>query len=113
MGVHCHAFAGEKEWQGYIDKGKQAYQGGDYKAAVLSFAAALKEAEAFGPGDPRLATSLNGLAEVYRAQGHYTEAEPLYKRALAIWEKAFGPDHPDTKQVRDNLAALHRKMAKP
>ena len=28
-------------------------------------------------------------------QGRYADAEPLYKRALAIDEKALGPDHPD------------------
>jgi hypothetical protein len=37
----------------------------------------------------------NDLAELYRAQGCYGEAEPLYKRDLAITEKARGPDHSD------------------
>jgi len=32
--------------------------------------------------------------EFYRVQGRYAEAEPLYKRALAIYEKALGPEHP-------------------
>ena len=32
---------------------------------------------------------------LYSAQGRYADAEPLYKRALAIREKALGPDHPD------------------
>ena len=31
--------------------------------------------------------SLNYLAELYRAQGRYGDAEPLYKRSLAISEK--------------------------
>jgi hypothetical protein len=34
------------------------------------------------------------LGDLYRAQGRYADAEPLYKRALAIFEKALGPDHP-------------------
>ena len=38
-------------------------------------------------------------AELYRAQGRYAEAEPLYKRSLAIREKALGPDHPDVATV--------------
>ena len=45
--------------------------------------------------NPAVATSLNNLAELYRAQGRYAETEPLHKRALAIGEKALGPDHPD------------------
>ncbi len=47
----------------------------------------LKEAEGFGPQAPRLARSLNDLANLYRAQGKYAEAESLLKRSLTIWEK--------------------------
>jgi tetratricopeptide (TPR) repeat protein len=36
------------------------------------------------------------LAGVYYSQGRYEEAEPLIQRALAINEKALGPDHPVT-----------------
>jgi tetratricopeptide (TPR) repeat protein len=37
-----------------------------------------------------VATYLNNLAELYRTQGKYEEAEPLYKRALVIHEQKFG-----------------------
>lgn len=40
---------------------------------------------------PNVDTSLSSLAELYRAQGQYTKAEPLQQRALAIQEKALGP----------------------
>ncbi len=49
----------------------------------------------WAPTTPMSAQSLNNLAVLYQAQGRYAEAEPLYKRALAIREKALGPDHPD------------------
>ena len=65
-------------------------------------------AEAFGDQDPRFATSLNNLAELYRAQGLYGEAEPLYKRALSIVEKALGPAHADVGQSLNNLAGLYQ-----
>lgn len=42
----------------------------------------------------------------YRAQ--YAAAEPLYKRALAVYEKVLGPEHPDTAAVLNNLANLYR-----
>jgi tetratricopeptide (TPR) repeat protein len=45
---------------------------------------------------------------LHRAQGHYAEAEPLYKRALAIAEKALGPDHPNVGTTLNNLAELYR-----
>ena len=44
----------------------------------------------------------------YGAQGRYAEAEPLYKRALAIREKALGPDHPDVSYSALGLARLER-----
>ena len=78
--------------------GATASQRGQYEEALRRLELALKEAEAFGEQDPRYATTLNNLASVYEAQGRYAQAEPLYKRALAIREKALGPDHPDVAQ---------------
>jgi hypothetical protein len=51
---------------------------------------------------------LNNLAELYRAQGAYAKAEPLYARALAIDEKAFGASHPKDAVDLNNLAGLYR-----
>ena len=45
-------------------------------------------------------------------QGRYAEAEPLYKRALAIREKALGPEHPDVATSLENYAALLRETAR-
>ncbi len=42
-----------------------------------------------------MARCLNNPALLDNAQGKYIEAEPLVKRALAIFEKALGPEHPD------------------
>ncbi len=55
---------------------------------------------------PNVASSLNNLAELYRAQGLYDQAEPLYKRALAIGEKVLGPDHPNTLTILRNYVNL-------
>jgi tetratricopeptide (TPR) repeat protein len=43
-----------------------------------------------GTDHPDVATSLNNLALLYSTTGKYSEAEPLYKRALEISEKALG-----------------------
>jgi hypothetical protein len=39
-----------------------------------------------GADHPSVATGLNNLAELYRSQGRYSEAEPLYLRSLQIFE---------------------------
>ena len=65
-----------------------------------------------GPDHPNVAPSLNNLAALYRAQGRYADAEPLYKRSLAIREKELGPDHPDVAQTLNNLAELYRAQGR-
>jgi Tetratricopeptide repeat len=51
------------------------------------------------------------LALLLGVKGDYSGAEPLYRRALAIDEKALGPDHPNTRQVKENLDDLLQKSA--
>ena len=102
----------ETQWRKHLAAGAKAHQEGRYSDAVNSFQAAAKDAEAFGPQDPRLATSLNNLARVYHQQGKYNEAEPLYKRSLAIVEKALGPEHPHVATSLNNLAELYRFQGK-
>ena len=68
---------------------------------------------ALGPEHPEVATSLNNLAALYKAQGRYAEAEPLYRRSLAIKEKALGPEHPSVATILANYAALLRETGRP
>ncbi len=68
--------------------------------------------KALGPDHPDVATTLRNLAALYKAQGKYAEAEPLYKRALAIWEKAMGPDHPQVALVLENMAELYKETGR-
>jgi len=49
---------------------------------------------------------------LYHIQGEYEKAEPLHKRALAIREKAFGPDHPEVVPSLWNIANLYRKTGR-
>src|SRR6266481_115913 len=45
-------------------------------------------------------------------QPKQTKAEPLYHRALAIWEKALGPEHPDVASCLGNYAGMLRNMGR-
>ena len=49
---------------------------------------------------------LNNLAALLKATNRLPEAEPLMRRALAIDEKSYGPEHPDVAIDLNNLAAL-------
>jgi len=52
---------------------------------------------------------MNRLGILFQTQARYAEAEPLYRRALAIAEKSFGPDHPNVGTDLNNLAELLRE----
>ena len=49
---------------------------------------------------------------LYKSQGRYEAAEPLYQRALAIREKVLGPDHPSVATSLDNLALLYKSQGR-
>jgi len=59
------------------------------------------------PGDPLLAGSLNNLGQFYRGQRRYLEAIDLFRRALAIYQPAYGDNHSLTAKVINNLAAVY------
>ena len=99
-------------WENYVIAGGKAHDKGNYPDAEKHIAAAVKEAEGFGPQDPRLAASLLGLGELYLHRRRYAEAESLLKRGLAIREKALGPEHPDVAGSLNNLAALYDDQGK-
>lgn len=56
---------------------------------------------------PIIADSFNNLAELYRIQGQYSLAEPLYIKSLKIREKIFGKTSPEIAQSLNNLASLY------
>ena len=65
-------------------------------------------AEAAAPGENHsdLASSLNNVAMSLQAENKLAEAEPMYRRVLAIQENAFGENHPKVASSRGNLGIL-------
>jgi len=59
---------------------------------------------------PDVAISLNNLGKQYYEQGKYIESEGFYKHALAFFEKALGPNHPQVATVLENMTELYKKM---
>src|SRR5207253_3225278 len=78
-----------------IDKTFQEhYARGNYSAAQTEAQQLERIVKArFGASHPSYAVALNKLGVVFQAQGKYTDAEGLFKRALAIREKALGARH--------------------
>jgi CHAT domain-containing protein len=91
--------SGEQEgkFKELAERARALYAAGKYEEA-LPLAKRLLEIreKRLGPEDPRLAGSLQLVANLHLALGQFRRAMPLYQRALAIREKALGPEHPET-----------------
>jgi tetratricopeptide (TPR) repeat protein len=105
------ASVAERTWNSYNQAGIKALRQRDYAQAEKQFQAALEEAERLGSDDPHYATSLNNLSSVYKTEGRFADAEPLYRRSLEIYEKAWGPESPDLAGSLENYAALLRQTS--
>jgi CHAT domain-containing protein len=87
----------------------QLTRAGKY-AEALPLAQAMVAQLEKGPPNRDLAGAINNLAQVYGDMGRDAEAEPLYKRALAIMEKSAGLDSADIAPELNNLAALDERQ---
>ena len=58
-----------------------------------------------------IASNLNNLAELYKAQGKYAKAEPLYLRGLRIREQSLG-DSPHLATSLNGLGGIYYTQGK-
>ncbi|MCV3215450.1 tetratricopeptide repeat protein [Plectonema radiosum NIES-515] len=87
----------------------ELYNAGKYNEAIAPAERAIEISEkVLGKEHPDVATTLNNLAELYKAQGRYQKAEPLHLRSLAIYEKMLGKEHPLVATSLNNLAELYK-----
>jgi tetratricopeptide (TPR) repeat protein len=88
---------------------RQGAQGKDHweAANAARLVETLRQAAALHAGKRRALAEVPALtakSEECHARGRYAEAERLYRRALAAWEEALGPQHASTATARVNLA---------
>ena len=69
-----------------------------------------KQNELLGPNHPNTLSSMNNLAGLYKNQGKYDLAEPLYVECLELRKTILGPNHPDTLISMNNLAGLYESQ---
>jgi tetratricopeptide (TPR) repeat protein len=68
--------------------------------------------ELLGDRHPDVASSINNLALLYKSQGRYEEAEPLYQQALVLRQELLGDHHPNVAESLSNLAGLYLSQGK-
>jgi CHAT domain-containing protein/Tfp pilus assembly protein PilF len=84
---------------------------GKYAEAIPLAQAMLAQLEK-GPASRDLGGALNNLADLYGNVGRDSDAEPLFKRALAIMEKSVGLDSVAIAPELNNLAALYQRQGR-
>ena len=97
--------------QRQLSAAKAKAANGDLKNTQLAYveaAAYYRQAVELLPDDEPLTVAryLNEQGNALYSAGQYAEARPSLEKALAIWEKAVGPEHPDTARSLNNLAEL-------
>jgi tetratricopeptide (TPR) repeat protein len=91
----------EANWIASYGAGLAAFEKARYEEAARNFLEALPYAEKLTPVDERLEDNLHGLAEAYRLEKKDADAEPFYRKYLALhWG---GPSAPE---VLDRLSML-------
>ncbi len=102
----------EATCQYFKDLAEGALYLGSLDEAAMALEKGLAEAEKVGPGNARLPEMLNRLGAVYYYQGKYYDAEPLFRRAIALLEKAGPKKAADLGQVFYNLAGLLKSQGR-
>ena len=97
----------EADWTRDSAAGKAAYESSNWGQAEKSYKAAIRDAEAFGSKDVRLANSLTNLAVLYTGRGQNPKAAPLFERSIAIKQRALGPENPDVVQSVGKLCQFY------
>ena len=91
------------QWRVYTDIGRDLSARGRLDEAGRYLRRALAEAKAgFGEDDPHVAAARNNLAELYRLQRRWDEAEALYTQAAAALERHYGTGHPPPRPQRQS-----------
>lgn len=102
----------EQTWEQLIDAANLHRRRAEYADAEKAALAALKILES-RPGDTvRLARTLNNLGTVYFDLKRYHEAEGLFGRAVAFWEKSPASERIDLARGLHNLAESCRNQGK-
>ena len=105
--------AGDSSWKTTEAAATRAAREAHFAEAEKLLLANLKTAENLaqtsGPKDERLPTTLFDLAQVYRAEGKYSAALPLYEQALQIHRRNYGAE---ATQIADVYGRRGRAVQK-
>ena len=84
MGLTTLTFAGQAQWETYMEQAKDAYNHRDFDEAVIKLNAARDEAKTFGEQDRRYIMTLSEIGYVYEGQKNYVKSEAAKPRPKVV-----------------------------
>jgi len=69
------------------------------------------QTKTLGSEHPDVASSLNNLALIHKAQGEMAKAQDCYQRAQTIINQVFDENHPAAQQISQNYLQLQQTIA--
>lgn len=107
------ALAQADQWEIESTTGERFIWAGDYKGAEEHFRKALAIAERYNLDDRHKGGSCNGIATALRYQDKHAEAEPFFRRALELRQKALPAGDTRIADSADGLGASLLSLGKP
>ncbi len=84
---------------------------GDLNRSLEYMKRAVAAFERTNPNHPSAAQAVGGLAGIYREQGQYLIARPLFEKSIQIYERNFGLDNPRLVSVFNNYGLCLKAMS--
>ncbi|MBP7863334.1 tetratricopeptide repeat protein [bacterium] len=106
------ALASQAVFNELSDEAIEHYKKGRYKNAESKFLEAIEEAGKSTAKDDNLYVGLTNLAGMYKMQSKFALAEPVYKRAMLIQQRDFGPDDLKVAVATDNYCDILMRREK-
>ena len=98
---------------GLLDQAHEASTERRFDQAETLYRQVLDEVDSLASRSIQLARATDGLADVLRESGRLEEAEPLYVRAVGLWEVLLGPRQPRLAVSLHNLGVVRLELGRP
>lgn len=89
-----------------LEEGERALRSSRLDEAETFFREALERAADLNEPNLLLARAVDGLADLHRLRGRHAEAETLYLRSVAMWERLLGERQPRLATSLHNLGVV-------
>jgi len=99
-------------WDVYRAAAEKARSTGDYGSAEQQWLSALELAEELGEDSPKLTIALENLVEVLWYQQKFSQAAPILRRLMRIYQRRHGKQHFDVGIIANNMAMLYHAWGK-